>query len=998
MRKKIISILLAIVMLVGVIPFGAISAFAAEGVKYLEYNTETGAFDELTCTDYTPLENGVTTWSGGWYVAPEGKLELGDVNVNGTAYLILTDECELIVNGGIHINNGSSFTIYAQSDGENAGVLTANGGEYSAGIGSVNWGSCGDITIDGGNITANGGNTGAGIGNGNNGSCGNITINGGKVRAKGGNSDQYGDVGNGIGNGYRGTCGDITINGGDITTIGADSIAQSRCYGGNGIGNDYNGTCGKVIINGGYIAAAGGKASVKDAICGKPFEAEVVLGEHISVFDRINEGIIVTDNAGEKNYCDTFNFLSEKGTSGCPVSAIFAFENELSGNAVKYYEFDGELGIAIANYKYIDFDSASSIKSETRSLTSGWYKVDGEVKINGTLAVTGNVHLILLDGCKLTVSYGVLLEKENSLSVYAGAKGTGQLIATGNYVDSNHSAGIGGNNNDAGDLTIYGGNVTATGVSNAAGIGGGDNGSGGTVTVYDGSVTATGGSSGAGIGGGNRGNGGTVNIYGGNINAVGGDRGAGIGGGAFGNGGNVTVYGGSVTAKGGNYAAGIGGGQHVGENGGTLNIYGGNINAVGGEQAAGIGGGDNSSGAEIHIGGGSVIAVGGEGYSACSGEITQFANAKLYNRRDGSAINGEWHQIQGEDGYYSYIGPVNNTAVKDAQGRNTVCFYAISDISRRTRYLAYNTSTEKIEKKSIAESMVSDINGLTTWNLPWYEVDGNQTINSTVTVNGNVNLILKDGCKLEAKGGINVSEGNSLTIYAQSDSENMGILKAYGQHFGAGIGGAEGQSGGKITIHGGKIEAIGGEGGGAGIGGGCYYIEYEFDEDRYDYKIYECGTAGEITIYGGDVTAKGGYEAAGIGGGYGCDGGKVNIYGDKVNAMGGATSGYCFEDNVKGIGCGWFDISPDNEPYPLDWANIRASYPVEGGGALPETDPEEEPGTEPGGSQNTPESNLPTNPDTGDTENIVLWIVAFTASSTVFAVCLIYGKKRKKAE
>ncbi|MFQ9600403.1 MAG: hypothetical protein ACLRZ3_12445, partial [Flavonifractor plautii] len=46
-----------------------------------------------------------------------------------------------------------------------------------------------------------------------------------------------------------------------------------------------------------------------------------------------------------------------------------------------------------------------------------------------------------------------------------------------------------------------GGNVTASGGEDAAGIGGGWKGSGGTITIHGGSVTATGGGSAAGIGG-----------------------------------------------------------------------------------------------------------------------------------------------------------------------------------------------------------------------------------------------------------------------------------------------------------------------------------------------------------------------------------------------------------------------------------------------------------------------------------------------------------------
>ena len=65
----------------------------------------------------------------------------------------------------------------------------------------------------------------------------------------------------------------------------------------------------------------------------------------------------------------------------------------------------------------------------------------------------------------------------------------------------------------------------------------------------------------------------------------------------------------------------------------------------------------------------------------------------------------------------------------------------------------------------------------------WYVVTADTpiTISTRVTVSGNVHLILADGCKLTASQGINVSVGNSLTIYAQSAGENMGALTADGR-------------------------------------------------------------------------------------------------------------------------------------------------------------------------------------------------------------------------
>ena len=92
--------------------------------------------------------------------------------------------------------------------------------------------------------------------------------------------------------------------------------------------------------------------------------------------------------------------------------------------------------------------------------------------------------------------------------------------------------GIGGKDSYTGTIVIHGGDITATGGRQAAGIGGREDKPSGTITIYNGKVTAQGGASGAGIGGGEGGSGEDITIYNGTVTATGGDYGAGIGGGA----------------------------------------------------------------------------------------------------------------------------------------------------------------------------------------------------------------------------------------------------------------------------------------------------------------------------------------------------------------------------------------------------------------------------------------------------------------------------------
>ena len=144
---------------------------------------------------------------------------------------------------GLEKNNGGSLTI---ADEDKNGKLTAEGGDWGAGIGGGDEGNGNNIAISGGEITAIGGVFGAGIGGGAGGNGNNIAISGGEVTAIGG------DSGAGIGGGCNGNGSDITISGGEVTATGD---------GGAGIGGGYNGNGSDIAISGGKIKAIGGRGS-----------------------------------------------------------------------------------------------------------------------------------------------------------------------------------------------------------------------------------------------------------------------------------------------------------------------------------------------------------------------------------------------------------------------------------------------------------------------------------------------------------------------------------------------------------------------------------------------------------------------------------------------------------------------------------------------------------------------------------------------------------------
>ena len=287
-------------------------------------------------------------------------------------------------------------------------------------------------------------------------------------------------------------------------------------------------------------------------------------------------------------------------------------------------------------------DSCTPVENSAAAVTwyNGWYVVNGNVTISEPITVSGEVNLILVDGCTLTAEKGIVVTTGNSLTIYAQSGGTGTLNATGTTDSSNNaSAGIGGSTTifDSGSITIHGGVINATGGASrwysGAGIGGstpssGNGGNSGTIKIYGGTITAEsrGFSVGAGIGGGGSGgtgNGGAgtnISIYGGNITAMSysdNNGGAGIGGGSGqtnGGTGNITIGGGTIHSTGGSLGAGIGGGSGGTQSGnGTVTISGGKVTAVGGNYAAGIGGGGGTKSQYLTwIGGiGSVTIPGG---------------------------------------------------------------------------------------------------------------------------------------------------------------------------------------------------------------------------------------------------------------------------------------------------------------------------------------------------------------------------------------------------
>ena len=172
--NKVLSILLALALVLGLAPAVSIPARAAEAQDPIKYLDETGA--EKECTNYTVIDGSTKAMTYGWYVL-SSSVEISDrITVTGNVCLILCDGCTLTAKAGVRVDGENSLTIYGQSEGDMVGTLNATAVNGDAAIGGNNGGSSGEITINGGTVTATASGSGAAIGNGAGGAGGTLSL------------------------------------------------------------------------------------------------------------------------------------------------------------------------------------------------------------------------------------------------------------------------------------------------------------------------------------------------------------------------------------------------------------------------------------------------------------------------------------------------------------------------------------------------------------------------------------------------------------------------------------------------------------------------------------------------------------------------------------------------------------------------------------------------------------------------------------------------------
>lgn len=271
----------------------------------------------------------------------------------------------------------------------------------------------------------------------------------------------------------------------------------------------------------------------------------------ISITGMCNTIITLSDNSSNTLFSGAMHAGLENNTYPVTIQCETAKENRFHD-----CEQDGACGSLTAKAE----DNAAGI--------GGGVGEGANITISGgRITATGASGAGIGGGVAATAASNVSGHDITILGGYITAKAGGSSAGIGGGF--NYSNGADGYN-----ISISGGTVIAqvTAGNYSAGIGGGHKGNGENITITGGNVEAVGGT-GAGIGGGGGGSGEQITITGGTVSATSAEQGAGIGGGQKGTGSNIVISGGNVSASSKKNGAGIGGGgSWDAEVGGAENI------------------------------------------------------------------------------------------------------------------------------------------------------------------------------------------------------------------------------------------------------------------------------------------------------------------------------------------------------------------------------------------------------------------------------------------
>ncbi len=520
MKTKTLSILLAIVMLLGMLPMSAVTVSATETEDYITVHEDVGDGEGRVYAGqyFTDGSDSVGGSPADNYLYYEGNGKITLKNFAGERISSENKDISITLIGEnnlyhLNVDNGK---LQISGNGSLTGISWIGSSGFDLFGGTVTTqelASTGDISISGGELTLTNWALRA------MGDC-KISITGGKVTVSG---NKYGLF-------TTGTNGTVSITGGEVEVT-------ARVSGSDGD----KAICTNTLIIDDMQILAG--TSADDAKAVDAYNGEM----YVKITPRV-KGLIITGGVADTDYTYKNGVLDIKAAGSYEIKNVDS--TTAMGDIIKVSAPEGMVNITLSGV-VINVSATDLAAFEiTGSCTTKLILKDG---IENSLdsgynraGIANHSHNLII-ACENA-------EKDNHIcSLNCGA-----LRAIG----QNESAGIGGDSRENGsNITITGGNVLADAVSgrSGAGIGGGNGGNGNNITISGGIVTAISEAGSSIGGGGDGGNGSNITISGGVVTAES-NLGAGIGGGERGNGSNITISGGIVTAES-DLGAGIGGGD-----------------------------------------------------------------------------------------------------------------------------------------------------------------------------------------------------------------------------------------------------------------------------------------------------------------------------------------------------------------------------------------------------------------------------------------------------
>lgn len=508
MKKRVIGLLLALVLLMSLLPAGAMASGGegesgltelwVNGVNMLNdpYTVECGedggyaSYDKdsntLTLRDAIITE-GHTVYGGAYGIYADGDLNIvlegtstagsdkldagvnmdGDLTITGTGSLTTTgdDEAGIDVSGNLTVNGGTVIGNHTDDTGIDVhGNLTVNSGGTVSGTSSTQEGvHASTLTVNGGSVA----------GSGLQGVCveNSITVESGTLTGTGTGEDSYFIYGIYV----KSTDGNFTVSGGSVT--------------GKGTGEDSHGihiNGGSMTVEGGTVTSSGegyyssgiyiednGSLTVKDGEVTSTGNGENCYGIYMDYLTIT--GGTVTARANGKNGYGLYTYKDKAVTISKQAKVIVS--SETPGNIINLLS---SVTIMVDDIEYTPNNDTTELRVENGDVTESTYKpmkqlwidgknmpVDenGEVECGegGTASYNAASNTLTLTDAKITNGYEV---SGKTYGIYANGDLNIELTGTSTVESDQLEASV----YIDGDLTISGtGSLEAKG-GNAAGI------------------------------------------------------------------------------------------------------------------------------------------------------------------------------------------------------------------------------------------------------------------------------------------------------------------------------------------------------------------------------------------------------------------------------------------------------------------------------------------------------------------------------------------------